>query len=142
MAGMYSKEMEREKIPNRANHPWAKLVRDTLKEENPGLYAELESDGDLDAYASIKVSQCMEDIRWYQNPGGNDYATAKELAMADMLTTAETESAEDYEVEGGAEDMMEAIGQWASTRMQDRDEPPDEPYDDEDDPGQESDDED
>lgn len=127
--GIWTNKQKAREIPSRHNHPWAQLLLKTMQQVEPELVEELTEEGELEAYLTVHVDNCMKEIRASQQ-AGMEYAVAKELAFENMLPV-EPEEIEDWEQEGGEEDAAEALGQWASTRMQDRDETPDEPSDDE-----------
>lgn len=109
--GYWSNTMERYKIRDRSMHPWAELLRGTLANVEPESFAELETTGELNAYLSVKVDECIQSIRTMQKQG-MDYQTAKECAFDAMLPKAEQAVAEDWEDEGALADMTDAFSDW------------------------------
>lgn len=106
--------MERFKIRDRSQHPWADLLKKSLAQVEPVSLAELEAAGELDAFLSVKVDECIQSIRAMQKQG-MDYEEAKESAFESMLPR-EPEVEEDWEREGAEQDAIDLFGQWIGTQ--------------------------
>lgn len=112
--GYWSTTMERFKIKDRSQHPWADLLKKSLAQVEPVSLAELEAAGELDAFLSVKVDECIQSIRAMQKQG-MDYDEAKESAFESMLPR-EPEVEEDWEREGAEQDAIDLFGQWIGTQ--------------------------
>lgn len=112
--GYWSTTMERFNIRDRSQHPWADLLKKTLAQVEPVSLAELEAAGELDAFLSVKVDECIQSIRAMQKQG-MDYDEAKESAFESMLPR-EPEVEEDWEREGAEQDAIDLFGQWIGTQ--------------------------
>lgn len=112
--GYWSTTMERFNIRDRSQHPWADLLKKTLAQVEPVSLAELEAAGELDAFLSVKVDECIQSIRAMQKQG-MDYEEAKESAFESMLPR-EPEVEEDWEREGAEQDAIDLFGQWIGTQ--------------------------
>lgn len=111
--GYWSKTMERFNIKDRSTHPWAELLKKTLAQVEPTTLAELEANGELDAFLSCKVDECEKSIRAMQAQG-MEYDEAKESAFESMLPR-EPEVVEDWEKEGAEQDAIDAFSDWIGT---------------------------
>jgi hypothetical protein len=112
--GYWTNQQQSDGIQDRSNHPWATLLRKTLDQVQPDFVETLLANGDMEAYLSISVNNCMKEIRRIQKDG-SDYQTAKELAFADFLPIDESdddEPWEDWEEEGGQQDAIDAFSAW------------------------------
>jgi hypothetical protein len=114
--GYWTNTMERFGIKDRTQHPWAELLKQTLAQVEPATLAELEADGELGAFLSVKVDECMKSIRDMQQ-GGMEYETAKELAFESMLPR-EPETVEDWELEGAQQEEADAFSDWIESNGQ------------------------
>lgn len=112
--GYWSTTMERFNIRDRSQHPWADLLKKSLAQVEPVSLAELEAAGELDAFLSVKVDECIQSIRAMQKQG-MDYEEAKESAFESMLPR-EPEVEEDWEREGAEQDAIDLFGQWIGTQ--------------------------
>ena len=113
--GYWQDLQARYKIQDRKNHPWASLFVQTLRNVDPVSYAELDGDGDLDAFASVKVHSAIVEIRALRSQGW-DYEAAKEHVFEDLLPKPQDETvAEDWEQEGGQEDAIAGFSKWIGT---------------------------
>lgn len=111
--GYWTKTQERYKIRDRATHPWADTLKQSLAQVEPNTLAELEASGELDAFLSVKVQECITAIRSMQAQGMG-YDEAKECAFDSMLPK-EPEEAEDWEREGAEQDAIDAFSDWIGT---------------------------
>lgn len=111
--GYWTKTQERYKIRDRSTHPWADTLKQSLAQVEPVTLAELEAAGELDAFLSVKVDDCIKSIR-SMRAQGMDYETAKEAAFDSMLPK-EPEEAEDWEREGAEQDAIDAFSDWIGT---------------------------
>ena len=102
--------MERFKIRDRSMHPWADLLKRSLAQVEPETLAELEANGELDAFLSVKVNECIVSIRAMQKQG-MDYEDAKECAFDSMLPKQPEES-EQWEQEGAEADAVSVFSDW------------------------------
>ena len=111
--GYWQDLQARYKIQDRKNHPWASLFVQTLRNVDPVSYAELDGDGDLGAFASVKVHSAIVEIRALRSQGW-DYEAAKEHVFEDLLPKPQDQTvAEDWEQEGGQEDAIDHLTrQW------------------------------
>ena len=98
-------------IPERHNHPWAKMLRSAMAEVQPELLKSLEELGQIDQYLSVEISRAMHEIRGMQAQGV-DYETAKELVLDDLIPK-EAPVTEDWEEEGCQEDEFAILDKWA-----------------------------
>lgn len=96
------------KNPPPADHPWAVLLKETLRQANESQYEALEADGELEAYVRWRTGQMLEAYDSYIEDD-YDEAEAKELAFDDWLPKAEQPIVEDWELEGAAEDEAAAM---------------------------------
>ncbi len=117
MMGYWTSTQQRYGIRERANHPWAVLLRKTLAQVAPATLGEFEADGELDAYLSVKVDECEKSIRTMVAQG-MERDVAREIAMQAMLPQPEEEVAEDWEKEGADADAIDALEEWINARSQ------------------------
>lgn len=108
--GYWTKTKATYGIKDYAKHPWAELVRKTLGTAEPELLESLTADGELDAYIDCKLDDAVKLVREQIN-AGTDYATAKEVALADMFPV-DPPDIEEYEQEGGQQDAIDAFTEW------------------------------
>jgi len=108
--GYWTSTMERFKIIDRSNHPWADTLTQALAQVEPETLAELTASGELNAFLSCKVDECMKSIRSMESQG-MDHDEAKECAFESMLPK-EPEDVEDWEQEGAEADAVDAFSKW------------------------------
>jgi hypothetical protein len=102
--GYWKTAIERFKIQDYSQHPWAELLQNTLAHVEPETLAELQASGELNAFLSVKVDDCIKSIEVMQKQG-MDHQEAQELALSDMLPK-EREEIEDWEDEGALADLV------------------------------------
>lgn len=108
--GYWTSTQDRFKIRDYSNHPWADTLKKSLAAVEPQTLAELEANGELNAFLSVKVDECMKNIRTNQQVG-MDYEAAKESAFDSMLPK-EPEDVEDWEREGAEQDAIDGFSDW------------------------------
>lgn len=108
--GYWTNTLERYKIRDYSNHPWANTLKQSLAKVEPETLAELEASGELTAFLSVKVDACMKEIRSMVQ-SGMDHEAAKEIAFESMLPS-EPETIEPWEQEGGEQDAIDGFSKW------------------------------
>ncbi|MCR9293327.1 MAG: hypothetical protein NXI32_11455 [bacterium] len=93
------------------DHAWHGLFIRTLANVDEELHNELSDEGELDAWATVHVAETLFLVR-EMTERGMDEATAKEQALSAVLPQPEVEPAEDYELEGAAEDEAAQLADW------------------------------
>lgn len=89
------------------HHPWTRALTRAIEDVEPALADRLRKMGDLDAYVLVKVDAALRSMQ-EMLAAGTDEQTAKELTLADLMPQ-EPEPAEEYELEGAAEDEAAAL---------------------------------
>jgi hypothetical protein len=89
-------------------HPWAQIIENTLLVDQPDLHTELFQLGELESYLRVKVADAIAEFDRLV-AAGTPPATANELAIQNVLPASEEEPAEDWEIEGGMDDQVDAL---------------------------------
>jgi len=100
------------KLQPRTDHPLSVMLRKTMEQVEPQYVESLKADGEYEAYVTVKVDECFQDIRSLVQRGMS-HSEAKELAVQDMLPVeVDEDDDDDWEEEGGQADAISGFSQW------------------------------
>lgn len=109
--GYWSKLAARIDKPPSVDHEWAVLLKKTLAQVDPEKLEELTADGDLDAYLIVSTHEAIGFHKELLNAGTPE-PLATETVLEDMLPAEDEDIAEDWELDGAAEDEAAEFGDW------------------------------
>jgi hypothetical protein len=80
-------------VDGNLDHEWRPLFADYLKTARPALREELEADGELAAYITVKIASAQDDLD-EMIESGMEAEVAKEIALNDLLNSDFAQSEE------------------------------------------------